>query len=239
MLSGFKLDALEDVIYQQGRTSEQPLSQPFPESRSAAASFLQEGLALLLEKLNSQPADKRTCSDTSDANDDISRQVTQETSRVSRPLSHNIEVHALNKRKRMHESAVIEPDDWIDASSSLPPPAVMKTVIDAYFILVQPWIPIFHEKLFRQRLRDPVERRRLEIVLHAMTVALLRHIDSGELSVDLGDVERICERSRKIVILTGMEDMLVENLQALIIICFEDVRLFSFTEQRLIISLGY
>jgi hypothetical protein len=125
----------------------------------------------------------------------------------------------------MNDSTVIEPDDWTGASSSLPPPEVLKAIIDTYFTLVQPWIPIFHEKRFRQRVRNSIDRRRLEIILHAMTVAMLRHIDPRELSIDIGNVESICERSRKIVILTGMEDMYVENLQALIIVCFEDVRL--------------
>lgn len=70
---------------------------------------------------------------------------------------------------------------------------------------------------------NSIDRRRLEVILHAMTVAMLRYIDPRELPVDLGNIESICERSRKIVILTGMEDMYVENLQALIIVCFEDV----------------
>ena len=129
-----------------------------------------------------------------------------------------------------------EPNDWTDSSSSLPPPEVLKAVIDTYFNLVQPWIPVLHEKRFRQRLKNSIHRPRLEVILHAMTVAMLRHIDPRELSADLGNIEHICELSRKIVILTGMEDMYVENLQALIIVCFEDVCLILFL-QFLITSL--
>lgn len=124
----------------------------------------------------------------------------------------------------MNDTTPINADDWTDLSSTMPPLEVLNSVIDTYFNLVQPWIPILHEKRFRQRLKDPVERRRLEVILHAMTVAMLRHIHPHELCVDLGSIESICERARKIVILTGMEDMYVENLQALIIVCFEDVR---------------
>lgn len=222
LLTRNKLDALEDAVYQQGRTTDQPPPRICEESRIAAASLLQEGLELLLEKFNSPSTAKRSWSDPSDSIDPISRQVTQG---IPRPPPHTIEVQVSNKRKRMNDSILVEPNDFTDVSSSLPPPEVLKAVIDTYFTLVQPWIPIFHEKRFRQRLKNSTERHRLEVILHAMIVAMLRHIDPRELSVNLGNVESICERSRKIVILTGMDDMYVENLQALIIVCFEDVRL--------------
>ena len=57
-----------------------------------------------------------------------------------------------------------------------------------------------------------------------MVVAMLKHLDRREVTVNLGDIESICERSRKIVVLTAMDELYVENLQALVIICFEDVR---------------
>jgi hypothetical protein len=104
----------------------------------------------------------------------------------------------------------------------LPSSDILKAVVDLYFSLMQPWIPTFHEKRFRRRMKDPDERARLEVVLHAMVFALLRHMDS-DLTADVEDIEAICERSRKIVVLTAMNDLHVENLQALTIICFEDV----------------
>jgi hypothetical protein len=57
-----------------------------------------------------------------------------------------------------------------------------------------------------------------------MLVAMLKHLDRRDITVDLGDIESICERSRKIVVLTAIDKLHVENLQALVIICFEDVR---------------
>lgn len=150
----------------------------------------------------------------------------QETEHGPRIPTHNIEAPVSHKRKRMNDTTLVDTNDWANLSATLPPLEILNSVIDTYFNLVQPWIPILHEKRFRQRLKNPVETRRSEVILHAMTVAMLRHIDPCELSVDLASIESICERSRKIVILTGMEDMYVENLQALIIVCFEDVREF-------------
>lgn len=119
---------------------------------------------------------------------------------------------------------MIEPDDLADLSTSLPPPVVLEAVIDLYFSLVQPWIPIFHEKSFRRRLKNPDKKYGLEVVLHAMVVAMLRHLDRRQITASFGDIESICERSRKIVVLTAMDGLYVEHLQALIILCFEDVR---------------
>lgn len=214
---------MEDAIYQQGRAFDHEPSHVCQESRSAAASLLQEGLELLLEKLHSQTTERTAGLDTSHSTYGVSRQVTQETEYGPRIPTHNTEAPVSNKRKRMDDTTLVDTNDWANLSSTLPPLEVLKSVIDTYFNLVQPWIPILHEKRFRQRLKNPVERRRLEVILHAMTVAMLRHIDPRELSVDIVSIESICERARKVVILTGMEDMYVENLQALIIVCFEDV----------------
>lgn len=60
-----------------------------------------------------------------------------------------------------------------------------------------------------------------------MVVAVLKHIDARELKLEPDELDRICDRSRKMVILNGMSDLFVENLQALIIICFEDVSISS------------
>jgi hypothetical protein len=98
----------------------------------------------------------------------------------------------------------------------------LEAVVDLYFALVQPWIPVLHERRFHQRLKDPDERENFEVVLHAMVFALLKHVDPSLLK-NVHDVDAVCERSRKIVLLTAMNDLHVENLQALTILCFEEV----------------
>ncbi|KAL3408695.1 hypothetical protein V8F44DRAFT_657234 [Aspergillus fumigatus] len=190
-----RVEALEDAVFRQERPQE---NRPGSDT-SAVAAALREGMEMLLGHLQQPHSRKRQCEDSvSDA-----------------PRS------PCNKRRRVTDT-LVEPDEFSDLSSSLPPPAVLEAVVDAYFALVQPWIPIFHEKRFRRRLRSP-DKARLEVVLHAMVVAMLKHVDQSVLPADLHDIEAVCERSRKIVVLTAMDDLYVENLQALIIICFEDI----------------
>ncbi|KFZ24625.1 hypothetical protein V502_00894 [Pseudogymnoascus sp. VKM F-4520 (FW-2644)] len=219
-----RVDALEAAVFEQGAASEEGGLRPPSHNNRDTALAIRDGLELLLEQLQTQPRRKRRWSQTSNTTatqlenrEDVQQQHQQQPqAQTQAPSSPS------NKRRRT-KTGLIEPDDLADLSDSLPPPEVLEAVIDLYFLLVQPWIPIFHEKRFRQRLKDPDNKYRLEVVLHAMLVAMLKHVDRREITIDLGDIESICERSRKIVILTAMDELHVENLQALVIICFEDI----------------
>ncbi|OBT42713.1 hypothetical protein VE00_07259 [Pseudogymnoascus sp. WSF 3629] len=217
-----RVDALEAAVFEQGAASGEG-GRTASHNNSDTALAIRDGLELLLEQLQAQPRRKRRWLQTSDAiaapheSEDVQQRQQQQPQAQAEALS-----SPSNKRRRT-ETGLIEPDDLADLSDSLPPPEVLEAVIDLYFLLVQPWIPVFHEKRFRRRLKDPNNKYRLEVVLHAMLVAMLKHVDRRQLTVDLGDIESICERSRKIVILTAMDELHVENLQALVIICFEDI----------------
>ncbi|OBT98730.2 hypothetical protein VE01_03288 [Pseudogymnoascus verrucosus] len=219
-----RVDALEAAVFEQGAASGEG-ERPAYYSNRDTASAIRDGLELLFEQLQAQPRRKRRWSQTSEAaaarreHGDVQQLQLQ----LQQPQAQT-EIPSLpsNKRRRA-DTGLIEPDDLDDLSDSLPPPEVLEAVIDLYFLLVQPWIPVFHEKRFRRRLKDPNNKYRLEVVLHAMLVAMLKHVDRRQITVDLGDIESICERSRKIVILTAMDELHVENLQALVIICFEDI----------------
>lgn len=223
-----ELDALEAAVFEQGAASGEG-ERPAYYSNRDTASAIRDGLELLFEQLQAQPRRKRRWSQTSEAA--AARREHEDVQQLQLQLQQpqaQTEIPSLpsNKRRRA-DTGLIEPDDLDDLSDSLPPPEVLEAVIDLYFLLVQPWIPVFHEKRFRRRLKDPNNKYRLEVVLHAMLVAMLKHVDRRQITVDLGDIESICERSRKIVILTAMDELHVENLQALVIICFEDVRSLS------------
>lgn len=213
-----QLDTLEAAVFKQNTPRDEAAPQLNAPHRDAV-SAIREGFELLLNQLQTQPRRKRHWLETSDTgvvecvNGDGLQQ--QQLQTPSSPM---------HKRSRRGEARLIEPDDFTNLSASLPPSEVLETVIDLYFSLVQPWIPIFHEKRFRRRLQDPDKKYGLEVVLHAMVVAMLKHVNRREITVDLGDAESICERSRNIVVLTAMGELSVENLQALVIICFEDVR---------------
>ncbi|RGP78672.1 hypothetical protein FLONG3_3209 [Fusarium longipes] len=92
-------------------------------------------------------------------------------------------------------------------ATQLPPPELLEEIINAYFILVQPWIPILHETRFRSRFYNHEQLPCLTILLHAIVVAAVRFVDS--------DSNTLSEKEA--------ESMSVENLQALSIIAFTDM----------------
>lgn len=109
-----------------------------------------------------------------------------------------------------------------EISTLLPDREMMDLVINAYFACVHPWIPVLNEANFRRKLASQSNSSKVEVILVAMSVSCSRY------------VPEFCERSiatsswyahcKKAVLLAGMEQFSVENLQALIILTFNTVR---------------
>jgi hypothetical protein len=117
------------------------------------------------------------------------------------------------------------PLEDLEATSSLPAPDLLEEIVDTYFERVHPWIPIIHETRFRRRMHNPDQRGSLVVILHAIVVAAIRFTSNS--AVSQVEAESRARRSRSIVVLTAMDSLSVENLQALIIIAFDDVSLTS------------
>ncbi|KAB8244933.1 hypothetical protein BDV35DRAFT_381923 [Aspergillus flavus] len=101
-----------------------------------------------------------------------------------------------------------DPGSSVDYTSQvdLPPDNLINGILDAYFSVVHPFIPILHEPLLRSRLRDPAERPKLIPLLHAMMWSTSH---PGAL-----------QKSRDFVVLSSIDNLSVESAQSLIIIAF-------------------
>ncbi|KNG89013.1 hypothetical protein ANOM_002401 [Aspergillus nomiae NRRL 13137] len=103
----------------------------------------------------------------------------------------------------------------------LPPDNLMNGILDAYFSVVHPFIPILHEPLFRSRLRDPAEKPKLMPILHAMMVCALRYVANERLAADWSTSHPgALQKSRDFVVLSSIDSLSVEGAQSLIIIAF-------------------
>ena len=119
---------------------------------------------------------------------------------------------------------VVGPLEGLEAETPfLPPPAFLEEIISVYFNYIQPWIPILHETEFRRRVHNKDELPSLVVILHAMVVVAARFVDQEKQPGLAGDLDHLCSRARNAVLLTAMDRLSVENLQALIIIAFDDV----------------
>jgi hypothetical protein len=102
-------------------------------------------------------------------------------------------------------------------------PEVIAALLDAYFDIIHPWIPILHEVRFRSRIAQNPAREACGIILHAILVAALRFVDLEGLIGPGPVLQDEVARSRDYVVLNAMADLRLENLQALIIVAFTDV----------------
>lgn len=124
--------------------------------------------------------------------------------------------------------------DALDKQSSA---YLLDGVVDNYFSQVHPWLPMLHENNFRQQLAEQVYDEHLEVILHAMIVAAVRLVIRPDTPASLKRTSKLTKRSRDWVLLYAFGSLSVENLQALLIIAFDDVCLHS-TEYVFIISNG-
>ncbi|KAG4270056.1 hypothetical protein FPRO04_11888 [Fusarium proliferatum] len=128
------------------------------------------------------------------------------------------------KRRRTEEHVGYrERSQYAVNQPGLPDDVILDLVIDAYFRQIHPWIPMIHEARFRQRCQDHGDDRCLLPVLQAMMLSASYHVprrDIAEITQSLiGDQEAV----RDWVVSKATKSLTVENLQALIIICFRDI----------------
>lgn len=125
-----------------------------------------------------------------------------------------------NKRRRV-ASPVAQIDVHSTREGQLPSRLVLDQVISKYFATIHHWIPMLHERRFRARLADKDDWKNLVVLLHALVAVTLKHVDTDELGLSQQDFDRQIKSSTDIVTLCTMEDLSVENGQALVMLCFE------------------
>ncbi|RFN54291.1 hypothetical protein FIE12Z_1417 [Fusarium flagelliforme] len=131
---------------------------------------------------------------------------------------------AANKRRR------IESDSGYHGRPSYPfnRPMIpdddgLDQVVDAYFRQIHPWIPMIHEARFRKRLRDNRDDTILFPLLQSMILVAFRHVYTRDVAETIQRLIGNQDNVRDWVVAQATKRLSVENLQALIIICFHDI----------------
>ncbi|KAH7153783.1 hypothetical protein DER46DRAFT_687310 [Fusarium sp. MPI-SDFR-AT-0072] len=132
-------------------------------------------------------------------------------------------VDSIHKRRRTEgDSGYRERAQYAVNQPNLPDDVILDQIIDAYFRQIHPWIPMIHEARFRKRLQNQGDDANLLPLLQAIILSASHHVsrrDVAEIAQSLiGDQEDV----RDWVVAKATKSLSVENLQALIIICFRD-----------------
>lgn len=113
--------------------------------------------------------------------------------------------------------------DYTDTLSALPPQRTLDAILDTYFKVIHPWVPLIHEGRFRARLENSNKRLKYCVVLHALVAITMKHVKFDDYGMSKEEAIRQIRRSRNVVMLSGMDSLSVENLQALVLIAFDYV----------------
>ncbi|KAK2759525.1 hypothetical protein FQN54_003004 [Arachnomyces sp. PD_36] len=140
------------------------------------------------------------------------------------------------KRRRLHQAADTDPVQ-IDESKqahngttdsvggTLPQEDLIYSLVDDYFDLIHPWVPVLHKKLFLERIQDPVRRHDLTtlLLLNAIVSVSVRFSTDSRLAGNPQQQERYSEQCSQFVIVQSMNTFSVESLEALVIVAFDTI----------------
>lgn len=99
----------------------------------------------------------------------------------------------------------------------------MDSIVDTYFATVHHWIPLVHRPRLDSRRQHPTEPG-VGVLLHAIVVASIHEASkAADFGMSKEAVNKQARRSRQVVMMNAMDELSVENLQALAIIAFDHV----------------
>ncbi|RDW62209.1 hypothetical protein BP6252_11642 [Coleophoma cylindrospora] len=125
-----------------------------------------------------------------------------------------------NARKRQRLDGEEEvPSIVLD--NPLPPDTLVRIAVKTFCDIQHPWIPFLHLSRFRDHyLHNGVTSPESRVILYAIVVAAINHISEDESCMNRLSMEAYAMNSQQVVMLTAMDSLSIENIQALIIIAF-------------------
>lgn len=113
--------------------------------------------------------------------------------------------------------------DTIDLGDYLPSQPLLLKLVDYFCVTFHHWIPFVNKQRLRTSVCNPSRGSCLDLVLHALVAATLRHVDRSVLFLDEDQVVHQTKLSRFLVEHLALKNTSIESLQALIIIVFDYV----------------
>ena len=80
---------------------------------------------------------------------------------------------------------------------------------------------MLHERRFRKRLQDGEQSRGLVVLLHALVVSTLRHMNHNDIGISIEEINDQVSVSREVVMREALDSLSVEHAQSLIMICWD------------------
>lgn len=108
--------------------------------------------------------------------------------------------------------------DFSDDGPALPGHTQLQSIVAAYFDNIHPWIPLIHQARFLTIFSEPSKYGASTVILHAMVIAAAKFVSD----LDVDSVELLRAR-RNLVLCMAMDNMSLQNLQALCMLVWDDI----------------
>jgi hypothetical protein len=113
--------------------------------------------------------------------------------------------------------------EMIETSDHLPSQPLLEKLVDYFCVSFHHWIPYLHKQKLQNSVHNGSRNPQLDLVLHALVVVTLRHVDGNVSFLDEDQILHQTRISRYIVERFAMRTVSLESLQALIMIVFDYV----------------
>ncbi|KAF1734907.1 Transcriptional activator protein acu-15 [Beauveria bassiana] len=137
-----------------------------------------------------------------------------------------------SKRKRAYKEDLKVSDDRppkrICVSTSTlyatPQLAPVETILEVYFKLIHPWIPVLHPATFLRRAREADRPPGIVLVLKAITAMALPYAGVSAETCRSEDLDNHLSQLRQSVVISAIESSSKEAIQALILVTFDTIK---------------
>lgn len=221
-------ELIETLLLKQN-IQQSPAAQPLPAANNVQGCLYHAALLIASQYGNNPPSNVQTnnsarCQSQASGENILSQERDHGHRRVESASAYSTTPSSCDDA----ESHAPNLDPLQDPVSFLPSQEILDQVIDAYFSTVHHWIPFIHPTRFRARLRDPAESAKVNVLVHSMIVVALRQVKVPDFTLNGSDIEHQIRMSRHVVMLNALNDLSIENLQALGLIAFDHVSSHSF-----------
>ncbi|KAH6969351.1 fungal-specific transcription factor domain-containing protein [Fusarium avenaceum] len=179
----------------------------------------------LLEKLSTEEASSNVDSQETIDGKSLLLSLAREICKLSNtpsPSADRTNDEPIAKRRRTNNNTGSRTSRYTSNQPLLPDDIALDHILDAYFRQIHPWIPMIHEARFRRRLQEHSDETNLLPILQAIVLISYRHISQKDIAESVHNMLG-GQDTRDWIVAKATKSLSVENLQALIIICFHDI----------------
>ncbi|CAJ0541139.1 Ff.00g079010.m01.CDS01 [Fusarium sp. VM40] len=179
----------------------------------------------LLENLSTKEASSNADSQETIDGKSLLLSLAREICKISNkpsPTADRTNDEPIAKRRRTNSNTDSRTSRYTSNQPLLPDDIALDHILDAYFRQVHPWIPMIHEGRFRRHLREYGDETNLLPLLQAIVLISYRHVSRKDIAEN---VHRMLggQDMRDWIVAKATKNLSMENLQALIIVCFHDI----------------